>query len=973
MNTPFALPSEGYFPRSAATSPVPESEWGGNNSNGRDLSVQPMRRMVLCQNNQAYPLTPLAVKVLYTFDEKSTTTCLARKPGTIHCRTAFLDENTQIGVVDLKTCLTAVVNASPELINKHGQDYTVYSYDYSEIDVPLVGQGMLSWTLAANASNGSRSQDSSRKVVTGRVSNDSRGLFSNASEKTLEVKLRLTPMPTCLQSDFVESLKKYRELSKIMPGEFDAQAWTQFLQSNLGIPNTPDSRRTQSPLMGPQRDIGLQQVQQLVRESYSQPPPRMPFSRHNSFTSNAGQQQQRPVSPATSVHSVSNQPKGRKNGVKNNAGSRTASRASNRPAPTSNKTRSNSIDLTSDVEQSEGPAKKRAKVTQASNWQGNAFGQQPDSLRVAASTAASVRVFQPTAIRPSPNGANSLEEPPRVPTPVPRGSQSLRPLLPATKSSLGKQSFLVDNSTPYLSPYVSSENFAQPETTSPEDNRSANMSACNTPVGQELTSSPPVIQGLTPNASSPPLPTLLHDFDSDFPMEQFDPTWDGTQLDELFEDNDDRPLDSLDLEIASQYQRRDSLFHDHPHELEMSEQRVEQTTKDHPMTQESMPQQPIDHPIQPVGLEDPFLGVRGGAQPIVAASQAEPTILGKTRPNMGRTASTGTFEPPHIPPSESVRPTANALHRSQTWCGELPEHATSDLQSGTEGLVAPLKRPVSRSGSGAKRKKQIQSKLATTIAAGGMPPFCDNCGAIDTATWRKGWAKTIRGNCKGIKITKEPKNVSSGSIIGVEVLEKDAHENCTLYRIFKKSILKEDEGFEEILLCNPCGLWFHQNKGLRPIHLWKQGKDRCPDNSASAEKTGRRGSSATKSSASKSQTSSFQGSPPLDGGFPPEAHLNAVHDSMGKPPIYRRQRPTKYPGIQTQSDSVIGQNQPNMVQNCAFQSSPPPFAHHTGPGSKAIPIALDELTPKPVRRALFPSPPKHSTTAHDPQSQAPLS
>ena len=936
------------------------------------------------QSEQGHQLTPLAVKVLYTFDEKSTVNCLARKQGTIHCRTAFLDENTQIGVVDLKTCLTAVVNASPELVTKLGQDYTVYSYDYSEQDVPLVGQGMLSWTLASNPSNGSRSQESSRKVVTGRVSNGLRGLFSNTSEQTLEVKLRLTPMPACLQSDFVDSLKRYREVSKIIPGEFDAQAWTQFLQLNPGIFNAPDSGRTQSPLMGPQRDVGLQQIQQLVRESYSQPPPRVPFSRHNSFTSNAGQNQQRPVSPATSVQSASNPRKGRKNSNKNGAGSRAASRASNGRPPHDNKTRSNSIDLTSDVDQGEGPAKKRAKVTQASNWQGNTFGQQPESLRVAASTAASVRVFQPTAIRPMPNSASSLQEPPRVPTPVPRGSQHLRPLLPATKSSLGKQSISVDNSTPYLTPYVSSENTNQPEMTSPEDTRSVNMSACNTPAGQELTSSPPVIQGLTPNASSPTLPTLPHDF-SDFPMEHFGSGWDDAQLNNLFDDNDDRPLDDFDLEVASHYERRDSVFATHLQGQDMSEPPVvDQVTKDGPMTQQFLPHptnEPSKHPSE---LEDPFLGIRGGIQQGSTAFEAELTNSKEARPNIGRTASTGTFEPPHIPPSESIRPSANALHRSQTWCGDMPEHATlelqpsadlqlgTDLQPGTQGLVAPLRQNFARSGSGAKRKKQIQSKLAITIAAGGMPPFCDNCGAIDTATWRKGWAKTMQGNCKGIKITKEPKNVNGGSIIGVEVLDQDANGNCIRFRIFKKSLLQEDEGFEEILLCNPCGLWFHQSKGLRPRNLWKQTKDRYPDSSGYAEKNCRRGSSATKSSTgNKSQTSSFQGSPPLEGAFS-DSRRNAVPDSTQKPPIYRRQRATKYPGIQVQSDNATAHSHPNMTQKRTFQSSPPTFARHIGAGSKAIPIALDELTPKPVRRALFPSPPKSPSTVYDPH-QTPLS
>jgi hypothetical protein len=38
---------------------------------------------------------------------------------------------------------------SPELISKLENDYTVYAYDYSEYETPLVGQGMLSRVLAS--------------------------------------------------------------------------------------------------------------------------------------------------------------------------------------------------------------------------------------------------------------------------------------------------------------------------------------------------------------------------------------------------------------------------------------------------------------------------------------------------------------------------------------------------------------------------------------------------------------------------------------------------------------------------------------------------------------------------------------------------------------------------------------------------------------------------------------------------------
>lgn len=53
----------------------------------------------------------LAVKVLYTFDDANRTNCLARWPHLLDIQTAALDEKTQIGVIELKTCIQAIVSA----------------------------------------------------------------------------------------------------------------------------------------------------------------------------------------------------------------------------------------------------------------------------------------------------------------------------------------------------------------------------------------------------------------------------------------------------------------------------------------------------------------------------------------------------------------------------------------------------------------------------------------------------------------------------------------------------------------------------------------------------------------------------------------------------------------------------------------------------------------------------------------------
>ena len=98
--------------------------------------------------------------------------CLARWPHTLQVQTVPLDERNTIGVVDLRTCLQAVADCSPELASENDRDYTVYAYDYSEPDTPLVGQGMLSSGLSQGAEIAGQP-----KLVTGRVTRNMLAIF----------------------------------------------------------------------------------------------------------------------------------------------------------------------------------------------------------------------------------------------------------------------------------------------------------------------------------------------------------------------------------------------------------------------------------------------------------------------------------------------------------------------------------------------------------------------------------------------------------------------------------------------------------------------------------------------------------------------------------------------------------------------------------------------------------------------------
>lgn len=697
------------------------------------------------------------VKVLYTFDDQNKTNCLARWPQVLDIRTAYLDESTQVGIIELKTCIQAIVSASPELVAKLGQDYTVYAYDYSEYETPLVGQGMLSWLLASSSSTPSAPAHQSRTVVTGRVCKNILGLFSSgAAQETLEVKLRLVPVPTCLQSEYIESMRQYRDLSKVMPEGFDAGAWTAFLQANPGITQLADQSRSQTPTNGTvQREgVGIEHVQRLMNRDYapSRSEDQRPYQRSNSYSATGPSEQiARITSPAYSVQSA---------GGMQGRLPRTSSRGSYRGVQEQALDRRSSVDA-GDERFEEGPAKKRAKVTKA-DWPGKSgFGKQPESLRVAASTAASIRVYQPTAIRPSANASASLEEPPRAPTPIPGSTNQMkRPILPAAKSGLRRESYS-NVAEAYISPYAPSEpSFKLPESvmTSPENSRTGSVSI--TPA--HIASSPPELRRGSPTPSSPRLPMWPQDVDSGFMS--------GT-IDDLFEDADvDRLVDEEDVTSTAQYGKR---------EQSATTEAAKGQTAQEPAT---------GH----VTVEDS----QPGAKAATTNARSRTAARNATRVrSLNRTTSSSNAVTASVPASDPIRPNAGNLQRSQTWSGDQIPHAASDAPMSTiEGPQRPRSRGV---GSGVRRKQAIQSKLATSIASGEMPPFCENCGAIETPTWRKAWTKIHSGTPDHVHLSDE-----EGGVILWEPLQKDENGAINLFRIFKKSLKETDEGFKEILLCN---------------------------------------------------------------------------------------------------------------------------------------------------------------------------
>lgn len=691
------------------------------------------------------------MKVLYTFDEDKTN-CLARWPHPLEIRTAHLSPETQVGVIELKVCLQAIATASPEIVAGLGQDYTVYAYDYSEYETPLVGQGMLSWLLASASPTPGAPAHQSRTMVTGRVSQNPLGLFSGISQETLEVKLRLVPVPTSKQSEYLESMKQYRDLSQIMPPGFDPQAWTSFLQQNPNFFQQAIQSRAHSPAPTQNERFGIEHVQRLLNNGYqSSSQTGQILSRTQSFAnSDIGQQLPRLPSPASSIASTATAPKkrGRKPGSQSKTGK--ARRGKKEPPPPE------STDpgyCTGEERGDEGTSRKRARVV-STEWDGRQdFGKAPESLRVAASTAASVRIHQPTAVRPGIQAELALDSQPRAPTPVANPDQNLRRLrLPARKSGLGRgDQVLVQSPEDAYSPAPMSE---KPPELSPDKSHVE-----SSPM--EMGSSPPDILGQSTTQSSPLLPGFSRSFE--------DPNFFTDPFDDLFDDTESRPLDEEDFAMAAQYSKR-------PEGQPFTTQATDEA---------ALPNLPAPKSVQDKRHKFPAADQSEMAQ-TVHPSDLSPRL------------------PPPVPASDPVRPAG--LPRSQSWAGGEPPHPASDsgiVQSkliDTKGPSSRLKkRRQSDMGgqSGVRRKAVIQSRLATSIASGEVPPYCDHCGAIETPTWRKAWVKVHSGTPEHVRISEE-----EGGILAWQTLQTDSKGEVCLYRIVKKTLAKHDEGFTQMLLCN---------------------------------------------------------------------------------------------------------------------------------------------------------------------------
>ena len=676
------------------------------------------------------------LKVLYTFDADFKDNHLARWPQPLDVNTCYIDSTNQIGVVELRTCLDSVTTASPELLSRIDTDYAIYAFDYSEEDTPLVGQGMLSRLTAAQEDGAAVDNEA---MITGRIVKGIMGLLSKNAQPTLEVKLRLKP---------VSAFPSQRTRSgSVSSQEGRIPQWLN--GSEVGLP--PNMQRPMSPM----HSSGLESMQRMLSEGG---PPRM---------STGGMEGGSNSRPGSRAGTPSLQP------------------SFNPPQRQASSFRRESFNSGyysgGEDNADDGPSRKRAKITKV-DWPTKSnlnIERQPDSLRVAASSASSVRIVRPIAINPNgfPQNESLIEEPIRPPTPVPKArARSKNPRKP--RGSALKKETMQEEATSTVGGPMQSD-FPEGPVSSPEETRSRSVDS--TPAN--IPSSPPVMLDRHGTmVTSPVLPPMLDNHDSGFMSGNFDdPFMHGAHQMVNFEDfvldkADDQHngVDFANFDFEPEVRKYEPVFEE-GNEIEPPPRPMPKND-----AKEFALPPPPPRPLSRAQSYTPAL------RPGMSSPKLAPAPVPRARQIMDEQIAKGLQ--PQLPQSEPSR----MLQRSQTWAPDMSDALMSEAPSvaGDDSRQKPKKKV---------GKEQTRARLENAIAVGEMPPFCDNCGAIETPAWRRAWVKQF--DCKWEDVDT---SLAPGELCYKEAMDTDSDGTITKFKGMKaeKRSGDEDAGWSMVNLCN---------------------------------------------------------------------------------------------------------------------------------------------------------------------------
>lgn len=865
------------------------------------------------------------MKIYYRFDKEAQTDCLAKIPQVHQIHTISMDERQTVGLVDLKVCVRAMVQCSPELVSQPDTDYTLYAYDYSEPETPLVGQGMLSWLWSSL--NGASTSGQSEQFVTGKVT---KNLLPGIKE-FLEVRFKLTGMPrfnrpagsTAMSTAFQPASLATNPSESSMS---EVNEWNAFVQSNpafgrsanmMVMASIPPPGAAQPGIVAPvpSRQQSLPQLdtrsdaagQSSLQRPSSRPSSRPPLQRSQSLIQPNPQQ----MTPGTEDGRGLPTPIDSRGGRTSRPSSRASTRGPTgkprgRPRKKPLEGTTSGVEDATDAEDPAGPPKKkRAMPTRVDEWDGkNAMGM-ADSLRVAASTSGSIRTFRPVGPASDPVGGSHLQEVPRVPTPVPGAhGGNAKPLARKVASNLRRESSAAHDFSHQFGRFRLSQS---QDARSPAESVGQSPGNYHSPEDSpaDIGSSPPVpgpaVYMNSSPASSPILPAMPH-ADSGFM---------SGGIEDLFEDEEflstcqvledllpmtDAPVegelghvqDTLPTLPAAESHRQtaEATASQQSKPAPKRKSTAKTSTKaaspspwvqEIPGPEELLPATSIysvpinntkriaaendgnipihqpnakrrktqDVPPRTSTVNNDMRGASPAQIPPVA-SMAEPTEQDQAKaPNNATADGPASTRAPgahatdttqHVSPKDgsSAGQTARNGHPTPTPAAQSPDDrsqadvnnakpslsrsTSSETKSADPPLVLPAPPPPTRQeqppqsdpprvevpptgrGKNYERKQNIKVRLQNAIARGEMPPFCYNCGAIETSTWRKIWAQDHYGPPPAnIELSEKP-----GRITAVEIIAQDSEGNPTQHRLLKKSLLPEENKAEwsEQNLCN---------------------------------------------------------------------------------------------------------------------------------------------------------------------------
>jgi hypothetical protein len=837
------------------------------------------------------------VKVHYTFDKEAQVRCLARWPQVLQIRAAALDEQNIIGLIELKTCLQAVAQGSPEIVDQPDLDYTVYVYDYSEPDTPLVGQGILSWNL--EGSNDSQAP----AMLTGRVTKNPLAVFSSGVKETLEVRLKLTAIPK------MQRASEPAVGQKALPTPTDTSEWRTFMQSNPALgrstpvmsfpsspryppaqvaspapfqPNPPPLQTHSSFQGSTQLSAFMSSPRPLVPRRGSLPPPALepllsPAMEKTQLV--RGEDQALPPLPTTIQPMPPKLPKSRSSSITRRPVGRPRRRALPNSAQNGN---TSAAELT---DNDEGPQKKRVKTTVAEWPSSGPFGAAPESLRVAASTAGSLRSMRPVGSTQDLSVASHLQEIPRAPTPIPEGPPLKKPKHAKRKAPARPGNHMAVEPEAQSPPTEQqSQGDVMPRPMFGQDARSPADSVAVTSPEQNFTpadspadvgSSPPVPRSATfmrsspPARSSPALPPMaaplkqpdsgfmsggLDDFmdEDEVPQElppashhppnvmpeaameeappQTEPSTEGAMLPptpalEFCEVNPGPP--EL-LPVTSIFKPHGVVKRLNPQIK--SERRSMSQPNNEPMAvlpdsglPSEPPSQALDGLPEFVLPSEPF-GERSNSMDLgiqleaLTPQEIEDIEIGNHLDDLIRldpavtenAANSARLQPEVIIlDDESAQATLKAF-TPITGPNGVPVIPASDPVFALPAAIPPnvhseAQHPPSdvvdyaRLNKNYLKRQTIREKLQDAIARGEMPPYCQNCGAVETPTWRKIWTQDHEGVPEYHDYSEKP-----GCVTAIEILSRDDDGKPTMYKVIKKNLGPEDDKskWNELLLCN---------------------------------------------------------------------------------------------------------------------------------------------------------------------------